>query len=258
MQDDGRGFGACETQQGDSGGNGGSGSGAGPGGVEERRQSGHSNGPSQPGVQDSHGHSQAHPFSDEDPGVVDERKQKRMLSNRESARRSRVKKQAHLDEMRQQVSATGTPNPIFLRIGVLLLTHVLPTSQVAKLKAENGEMAGRYSMALRHYSQITDENRTLRNHATELSRRLQRLQHVAAAATPMGPQLSLNLGLGLGGAGNPLSGLDSHFSSLAYANASSAGPFGTVGQSSALSHPVSSQIGAFPYMFQPPTTSPVE
>ncbi|CAI7892794.1 unnamed protein product [Closterium sp. NIES-54] len=52
--------------------------------------------------QDHGGSRMSHPLSDEDPGVVDERKQKRMLSNRESARRSRLKKQHHLDEMRQQ------------------------------------------------------------------------------------------------------------------------------------------------------------
>eukprot|EP00475_Leptophrys_vorax_P041119 TRINITY_DN7738_c0_g1_i2.p1 TRINITY_DN7738_c0_g1~~TRINITY_DN7738_c0_g1_i2.p1 ORF type:complete len:256 (-),score=-7.53 TRINITY_DN7738_c0_g1_i2:140-907(-) len=103
---------------------------------------------------DTHGTGGSHPASDEDPGVVDEKRQKRMLSNRESARRSRLKKQHHLDEMKQQVS---------------------------QLRAENTDMVTKYNLASRHYAQITEENRALRSHAMDLSRRLQRLHHAATA-----------------------------------------------------------------------------
>lgn len=103
---------------------------------------------------DHHGTGTSNPASDEDPSVVDEKRQKRMLSNRESARRSRLKKQHHLDEMKQQVS---------------------------QLRAENTDMVTKYNIASRHYAQITDENRSLRSHAMDLSRRLQRLHHAATS-----------------------------------------------------------------------------
>lgn len=93
--------------------------------------------------------------NDEPPAARDERKQKRMLSNRESARRSRLRKQRHLDELR---------------------------GQVAQLRAENHDMQTKYGMASRHFGQLTEENRALQMHAMELSRRLQQLHHQAAAA----------------------------------------------------------------------------
>eukprot|EP00270_Netrium_digitus_P011805 TRINITY_DN3771_c0_g1_i1.p1 TRINITY_DN3771_c0_g1~~TRINITY_DN3771_c0_g1_i1.p1 ORF type:complete len:386 (+),score=60.65 TRINITY_DN3771_c0_g1_i1:197-1354(+) len=105
--------------------------------------------------------------SDEDPSGMDERKQKRMLSNRESARRSRLRKQQHLDELR---------------------------GQVTQLRAENTEMLKNFNVASRHYMQLTEENRVLRSHAMDLSRRLQRLHHAAAAeGHPVGHDLGLSL-----------------------------------------------------------------
>ncbi|CAI7793111.1 unnamed protein product [Closterium sp. NIES-53] len=139
------------------------------------------------GVHDNHGTGVSNPASDEDPGVVDEKRQKRMLSNRESARRSRLRKQHHLDEMKQQV---------------------------AQLRAENTDMVTKYNLASRHYAQITDENRVLRSHAMELSRRLQRLHHAASAQghtmghdfmgmTHMDPSLQLGMGGIPSGGGMP-------------------------------------------------------
>lgn len=122
---------------------------------------------------DNQGTQNSNPASDEDPGVVDERRQKRMLSNRESARRSRLRKQHHLDEMKQQVS---------------------------QLRAENTDMVTKYNLASRHYAHITEENRALRSHAMDLSRRLQLLHHAATAqGMSMGhghhePSMQLSLG----------------------------------------------------------------
>jgi hypothetical protein len=86
--------------------------------------------------------------------VIDVRKQRRMLSNRESARRSRLRKQHHLDELR---------------------------AQVAHLRAENGEIVDKFNIASRHYAHIIEENCLLRSQAQELSRKLQILQHTINA-----------------------------------------------------------------------------
>lgn len=61
------------------------------------------------------------------------------------------------------------------------VAHFFLNSQVAQLKAENSEMVNKFDIANRHFSQLTEENRALRSHAMELSRRLQRLYHQAAA-----------------------------------------------------------------------------
>ncbi|KAL2623448.1 hypothetical protein R1flu_003653 [Riccia fluitans] len=90
---------------------------------------------------------------DDHAGGIDERKQKRMLSNRESARRSRLRKQQHLDELR---------------------------AQVAHLRAENNHMMTKYSIASQRYDYLTKENRELRSHAMALTAQLQRLHQTAA------------------------------------------------------------------------------
>ncbi|MCO5567567.1 hypothetical protein L7F22_021261 [Adiantum nelumboides] len=86
--------------------------------------------------------------SDEDQPMVDDRKQRRMLSNRESARRSRLRKQQHLDELR---------------------------SHVAQLRVQNSQMLSSFSLTSKHYAQVAEENRILRSEAINLSQRLQTL-----------------------------------------------------------------------------------
>ncbi len=95
--------------------------------------------------------------SDDEQLVVDERKQKRMLSNRESARRSRLRKQQHLDELR---------------------------AHVAHLRAENTHMLNRFSLASQQYAQLSNENRVLQSHVVDLTQRLQRLQQTTEAQNP--------------------------------------------------------------------------
>jgi len=82
---------------------------------------------------------------------TDERKRKRMLSNRESARRSRVKKQQHLDELMRQVTQLREEN--------------------VRIAARADELDGRYLM-------LEPENRFLRVQVVELTEKLQSLNSV--------------------------------------------------------------------------------
>ncbi|XP_051139109.1 bZIP transcription factor 11-like [Andrographis paniculata] len=88
--------------------------------------------------------------SDEDPRV-DERKRKRMESNRESARRSRQRKQKHLDEL---------------------------AAQVTQLKQENGQISNTINLTTQQYAKVESDNSVLRAQMTELSQRLQSLNDI--------------------------------------------------------------------------------
>ncbi|MCO5557115.1 hypothetical protein L7F22_010671 [Adiantum nelumboides] len=97
---------------------------------------------------------QGNSTSDEDQQVLDDRKQRRMLSNRESARRSRLRKQQHLDELR---------------------------GHVAQLLAQNSQMLNSFNLASQQFAKITEENRKLRTEAMALSHQLQRLHHTVTS-----------------------------------------------------------------------------
>lgn len=83
--------------------------------------------------------------------VLDERKRKRMLSNRESARRSRQRKQKHLDDLMTQVGQLAKENK-------QILTSMNMTSQV--------------------YLNIEAENSILRAQMAELNQRLGSLNEI--------------------------------------------------------------------------------
>nr|AHI85805.1 basic leucine zipper protein [Lilium regale] len=82
---------------------------------------------------------------------TDERKRKRMLSNRESARRSRVKKQRHLDEL---------------------------IKQAAELREENARIVARTDQLTARYLLVEPENRFLTAQVAELTARLQSMNSV--------------------------------------------------------------------------------
>ncbi|GMJ03553.1 basic leucine-zipper 44 [Hibiscus trionum] len=90
--------------------------------------------------------------SEEDlQALMDERKRKRMISNRESARRSRMRKQKHLDELMAQV------------------TH---------LQKQNHCIAGNINLAAQHLLNVEAENSVLRAQLGELGHRLQSLNEI--------------------------------------------------------------------------------
>lgn len=83
--------------------------------------------------------------------MVDDRKKRRMISNRESARRSRMRKQQHLDEL---------------------------INQVAQLQKENTEILQRVNGFSQLYVNVESDNCILRTQMTELSDRLHSLNSV--------------------------------------------------------------------------------
>jgi len=83
--------------------------------------------------------------------VMDQRKRKRMLSNRESARRSRMRKQKHLNDLMEQV---------------------------AQLRKENNHILTTISVTTQHFVNVDAENSVLRAQMGELSQRLQSLNDI--------------------------------------------------------------------------------
>ncbi|KAL8207946.1 hypothetical protein R6Q57_007358 [Mikania cordata] len=88
--------------------------------------------------------------SDGDPNL-DERKRKRMISNRESARRSRAKKQHRLDEL---------------------------LAEINNLQTENNAIMKKIDSATQMYVGAASQNNVLRAQLTELSDRLHSLNSV--------------------------------------------------------------------------------
>jgi bZIP transcription factor len=87
----------------------------------------------------------------QDSLVSDERKRKRMQSNRESARRSRMKKQLHLDTL---------------------------MAEAKRIKADNADMEARINLTTQQYIMVEKENQVLRARHAELAERLQSLNSI--------------------------------------------------------------------------------
>ncbi|KAI3736960.1 hypothetical protein L2E82_26950 [Cichorium intybus] len=98
----------------------------------------------------SSGSTQIH-HSGSDDGMMDQRKRKRMESNRESARRSRMRKQKHIDDLMAQAN---------------------------KLKNDNAQIQTTIDVTTQRYVQIEAENSVLRAQVSELSQRLDSLNEI--------------------------------------------------------------------------------
>ncbi|KAL6527461.1 bZIP transcription factor 44 [Orobanche gracilis] len=83
--------------------------------------------------------------------AVDQRKRKRMQSNRESARRSRMRKQQHLDDL---------------------------TAEVARMTRENNQVSTTINVTKQHFASVEAENSVLRAQMMELSQRLKSLNEI--------------------------------------------------------------------------------
>ncbi|XP_074581015.1 bZIP transcription factor 44-like [Curcuma longa] len=90
--------------------------------------------------------------SEEDlQALIDQKKRKRKISNRESARRSRMRKQKHLDDL---------------------------TAQVNQLREDNSQISTYLSLTTQQYFAMEAENSVLRTQMMELSDRLQSLYEI--------------------------------------------------------------------------------
>lgn len=83
--------------------------------------------------------------------LMDQRKRKRKQSNRESAKRSRMRKQKHLDDL---------------------------IAEADRLRKENSEILTRVNITTQHYLKIEADNCILRAQMGELSQRLQSLNDI--------------------------------------------------------------------------------
>ncbi|XP_058091951.1 bZIP transcription factor 44-like [Magnolia sinica] len=82
---------------------------------------------------------------------LDQRKRKRMQSNRESAKRSRMRKQKHLDDL---------------------------MTQVDELRKKNNQILTSLNITTQHYLNVESENSVLRTQVVELDNRLQSLNEI--------------------------------------------------------------------------------
>jgi chromosome segregation ATPase len=89
--------------------------------------------------------------SGSEEGLVDQRKRKRMQSNRESARRSRMRKQKHLDDL---------------------------MTQVTQLRKDNNQILTSINVTTQHFLNVEAENSILRAQMMEISQRLDSLNEI--------------------------------------------------------------------------------
>ncbi|XP_071695565.1 basic leucine zipper 43-like [Rutidosis leptorrhynchoides] len=100
-------------------------------------------------LQSTYLHSTSDEADEQQMSIINERKQRRMISNRESARRSRMRKQKHLDEL---------------------------WSQVVWLRNENHQLVEKLNKFSETHDQVLQENAQLKEEASELRQMVTELQ----------------------------------------------------------------------------------
>ncbi|OIV92834.1 hypothetical protein TanjilG_00968 [Lupinus angustifolius] len=92
-------------------------------------------------------------YSNRGVTIVEERKRRRMVSNRESARRSRMRKQRHLENLRNQLNL---------------------------FRVENRELNTQLQILLNHCDRVRTENNWLRSERTLLCQKLSNISQFMA------------------------------------------------------------------------------
>ncbi|KAK9724913.1 hypothetical protein RND81_05G108000 [Saponaria officinalis] len=100
--------------------------------------------------------------------TMDDKKRKRMQSNRESARRSRLRKQKHLDDL---------------------------TAQVVNLTQVNAQILSNINTTTQQFLEIESQNSVLRVQMSELTHRLQSLNEINDAINNVNYNDDHNLGM---------------------------------------------------------------
>ncbi|WMV18096.1 hypothetical protein MTR67_011481 [Solanum verrucosum] len=96
---------------------------------------------------------------------MDQRKRKRMISNRESARRSRMRKQKLYDDL---------------------------TSRVNQFKEQNNQIATNINMMTHLFLNVEAENSILRAQLAELNQRLQSLNEIISCTNSSPSNIAIN------------------------------------------------------------------
>ncbi|WCJ31497.1 basic leucine-zipper 7 [Euphorbia peplus] len=111
--------------------------------------------PNEPNRSDQNQQDNSNSSSDEPnqttTSVIDERKRRRMLSNRESARRSRMRKQKHLENLRNQLN---------------------------RLRIENRDLTNRFRFIMYHWNSVRRDNDRLRSEHSMLRQKLSNLSQI--------------------------------------------------------------------------------
>ncbi|KAJ0436649.1 putative transcription factor bZIP family [Helianthus annuus] len=97
------------------------------------------------------------PNSGSEEDLMDQRKRKRMQSNRESARRSRMRKQKHLDDLTDQINQMKKDN------AQILTTINVTTQQLVHVEADNSVLRAQMSELSQRLDYLNEINNLMGN-----------------------------------------------------------------------------------------------